>query len=224
MKYSRSRIFDLPAFSREASFFLKAYVVLSACHGLAFIPVQVPPSARYSYSPHDSLQTRLLPNAPGASPSISMSRKGLRGTLRNLRTWRRLCSWREGRGWSNQRGSHFPVSGATHLVSGRDEMGALSAEGDGAGTITDRQNPASSVGALVGLEHEQGVAPATAKSRARRAMKKVRRRLMEIPEPAADEGRFLLLAAFVGVITGTSGAQPRSRSSGPDILECRFGV
>lgn len=36
------------------------------------------------------------------------------------------------------------------------------------------------------------------------ALKKLQR-VVEVPENAADEGKFLLMAAFVGVLTGTSG-------------------
>lgn len=36
------------------------------------------------------------------------------------------------------------------------------------------------------------------------ALKRLRR-VVEVPENAADEGKFLLMAAFVGVLTGTSG-------------------
>lgn len=41
-----------------------------------------------------------------------------------------------------------------------------------------------------------------------REVERLSRELREIPEDAADEGRFLLMAAFVGVLTGTSGELP----------------
>lgn len=128
-------------------------------------------------------------------------------TLGNVRTLQSLLSSKLLRVWNNRGDMRSLRLRASSPVSGEDAK-VIDPEED---ALSDAQSPDSTISTeMVSLKRTQGqvdnVAEHVPTKRTSGTLRRIVERAIEIPEYAADEGKYLATAAFVGVMTGTAGA------------------
>lgn len=122
-------------------------------------------------------------------------------TLQSLLSSKLLCAW-------NNRGDMRSLRlGASSPVSGEDAK-VIDPEGDALGDTQSRDGMISMEMVSLKCTQDQvdNVPELVSTKRTSGTLRRIVERAIEIPEYAADEGKYLAMAAFVGVMTGTAGA------------------
>lgn len=193
--------------SRTVSLLFICHVVPSTFYVVAFTPLNPCLGTKHNDDHHSMHVTSHL-STYSRKIMTSMTGTKLPTNRACASSFRRLffgSMWRTG---NTRRCTSFPVLEAMDLADEGNETAASSP-----GSIGIRDTSAQDL-TLLSASAPEGMQQETAEVRSRshwtprvffRAIGGLLRRVTEVPESATDEATFLMMAAFVGVVTGTAG-------------------